>query len=77
VHPIVYIIYPEKGIALVFDAHYLPQEERNVVSPEIEISRLLFFHPADFSALLEMGMFSAGQLSETGTAPVSSLEWVW
>ena len=67
VHPIVYLIYPEKGIALVYDAYYMPRDERNRVSPDIGISQLMLFAPVDFPVLLEMGIFSAGGLSEIET----------
>lgn len=57
-HPIKVLINTERGIVMKFDAYYLPEKVRNLVTADIEISYLEYFFSNDFDRLLEIGAFS-------------------
>ncbi len=57
-HPFVALIYTEQGIAMEYDAYYLPERVRNLVTGDIKIFKLKYFFPGDFDRLLDIGGFS-------------------
>jgi hypothetical protein len=71
----VFILYTEKGIALGYDETSLPKRKHYQISPEIELSRLDYFYPEDFSFLLENGTFSQGNLDAQKTLQIMQ-PWV-
>jgi hypothetical protein len=74
-HDIYYLIYPQIGIALSYDAYFLTEQDRSKVLPSNEIQRIMFFYPADFSFLIEKGFFGTAITSEDELRSLSQ-KWV-